>query len=527
MYKIIVVDDETWICKLIRKILNWEDLGFQIVADAGDGASALSLIKEHRPDLVITDIRMPSLDGIGLIKAVRELSIETEFIIVSGYSDFEYARSAVKFDVFGYIVKPLDKEELTEILLSVKEKIQKKSNLKTKIEISDSQMLEQKIKKIIDHKDKNVSIEELNSQYGTNFSEGEFCVAVLKQDFSARERCENYVHTDYIGFLSNLKETHSEELKELVYYIDSAGGKAVFIINFTNKEHVQKEMRRVLELFREQKELKEHFDLTIGIGDTVSNIKQIGKSYRTAMCAINARMIIGTGTVIEPETQLNRFSCAKDLIDVREVKKLAFLLDVLDTKGASEEIANILKQAEKQLSKNAVVLHLVAYEIIAVLFKVMSQKEIQVESLTKEMAELKIENSLSKSKIESTLNQLVVEFSRYYTDARQESGDKLIRQIKTFIMENYMQDISLDDVAKLVCLNPTYVSEVFKKRTNENFSEYLSDYRISIAKELLKDIRYKIIDVSIMVGYKDSKYFSRLFNKKVGVNPTDYRKLYV
>jgi two-component system response regulator YesN len=90
-----------------------------------------------------------------------------------------------------------------------------------------------------------------------------------------------------------------------------------------------------------------------------------------------------------------------------------------------------------------------------------------------------------------------------------------------------MSDISLDDVAKLICLNPTYVSEVFKKKTGENFSEYLSDYRIGIAKELLQDIRYRIIDVSAMVGYKDSKYFSRLFKKKVGVNPTDYRNLYI
>ena len=81
-------------------------------------------------------------------------------------------------------------------------------------------------------------------------------------------------------------------------------------------------------------------------------------------------------------------------------------------------------------------------------------------------------------------------------------------------------------MAKLVCLNPTYVSEIFKKKMGENFSEYLIDYRITIAKELLQDIRYKVIDVSVMVGYKDAKYFSRLFKKKVGVNPTDYRKLY-
>lgn len=111
MYKVIVVDDETWICKLIRKIVSWKGIGFEIVADADDGLSALNLIQEHRPDLVITDIRMPSLDGIELIKTARELNIDTEFMIISGYSDFEYARSAIKYDAFGYIVKPLDRDE--------------------------------------------------------------------------------------------------------------------------------------------------------------------------------------------------------------------------------------------------------------------------------------------------------------------------------------------------------------------------------------------------------------------------------
>ncbi len=527
MYKVIVVDDETWICKLIRKIVNWEELGFNIVTDAGDGLSALNLIEEHRPDLVITDIRMPSLDGIGLIKTTRELNIDTEFIIISGYSDFEYARNAVKYDAFGYIVKPLDKNELQEILLSVKEKIDKKHQIKTKIEFSESQRLENEIRKIINHVGNGVSIEGLNRQFGTNFSDHEFCAAVFKLDFLSRETPGSHQDSDHQRFLAGFKETMSEYIDEAVCYTDPAGLKSVFIFNYAKREGLRRGLSQAMAAFRKGKGHNAPIDLTIGIGESVTDIGDIGRSYRTAMHAIYARMVLGTGRIIDASTDLPGSKDVKTIFDLRDEKKLSLHFDVFDTKSASEEITNILRRADRELSSNAVAYHTAAISIIGVLFKVMEQKQIRLESTTKELAEQYIENSLSKARIEAYLNQIVKEFVAVHSESRQEGNDKIIGEIKTYIMDNYMSDIGLNDVAKLVCLNPTYVSEVFKKKTGENFTEFLSDFRINIAKELLQDIRYKIIDVSSMVGYKDSKYFSRLFKKKVGVNPTDYRNLYI
>ena len=152
MYSVIVVDDETWILKLIRKIVDWESLGFQVMADASDGKTALQLIRDLKPDLVITDIRMPGLDGIGLIKATRELDIDSEFIIISGYSDFEYARCAVTYDAFGYLLKPLGKEEFKDVLQRVGERIGKKRKLQKKIVDSDTRMLENDVKQTISGK---------------------------------------------------------------------------------------------------------------------------------------------------------------------------------------------------------------------------------------------------------------------------------------------------------------------------------------------------------------------------------------
>ncbi len=525
MYKVIVVDDETWICKLIRKIVDWNELGFEIVADAGDGLSALNLIKEHRPDLVITDIRMPSLDGIELIKTARELNIDTEFMIISGYSDFEYARSAIKYDAFGYIVKPLDRDELQEMLLSVKEKINKKQKIKTRIEYSDSQLLENEIKKLINHQGKSIGVEELNGRFGTHFTIGKLCVVVFKQDFFSRETLNSYQESDYQRFLAGIKEAMLEYINEAIWYIDTAGSKGIFIFNYAKRDSLKHGLSPIMAAYQQDKNHEDQVDLTIGMGEDVTELGEIGKSFHTAMSAIYSRMVFGTGKIIDAQIELPRSNYNHSFFDFHDEKRLSAYFDVFDIKSASEEIANVLKKADRDLHHNPAAYHTAAASIIGALFKTMEKKQIHLDHTTKDMAQLYIENCLSKIKIETYLNQIVKEFEAIHSEFKQEGNDKAISEIKTYIMNNYTSDIRLEDVAKLVCLNPTYVSEVFKKKTGENFTDYLSDYRISVAKELLKDVRYKVIDVSEMVGYKDSKYFSRLFKKKVGVNPTDYRNL--
>ena len=179
MYTALIVDDETWICKLIRKIVPWEEIGFNIIAESGNGRTTCSSWKGIGPtlSLPISGVR---LTGIGLIKAVREREIDTEFIIISGYSDFEYARSAVSYNAFGYLLKPLGKEEFEEILLKVKEKIEAKLAIKGKIEFSNKKMLEQVVYNIINRTDSDIQLEELNGRYETKLKEGLYRIAVFQ-----------------------------------------------------------------------------------------------------------------------------------------------------------------------------------------------------------------------------------------------------------------------------------------------------------------------------------------------------------
>lgn len=531
MYSVIVVDDETWILKLIRKIVDWEALGFRVMADASDGKTALQLITEQRPDLVITDIRMPGIDGIGLIKATRELNIDSEFIIISGYSDFEYARCAVTYDAFGYLLKPLGKEEFKDVLRRVGERIGEKRKLQKKIEDSDTRMLENDIKQTISGQNRNVSINVLNAQYGTNFKDGLFCATIFKQDFSGRNSNNVYDNSQYLRFLAEMKEKYCAQFQEMVFFSGMTDDQVILIINTKSHEDttIKRTLQNILAEYEERADFTGVFKLTICIGPRMEQFDAICESYGTASEAMKARAILGHGHVIDANEAAHRITRVSNIIALKDAKKLSQLFDVFDADGAASAIADIFSSAQQGYPGNAVICHLAAYEIVDVLLSSMGRKGMQsCEGVpTRQQAVFGIDSCVTEGQIARYLVQLLGEFAVIHAKERHDSGDQLISEIKAFVADNYMSDISLDDIARRVCLNPTYVSELFKKKTGENFSKHLTDFRIDIAKDLLKDVRYKIVDVSEKVGYKDSKYFSRLFKKRVGVNPTDYRKLYV
>ena len=531
MFNVLLVDDEEWICKLIRKIVDWNDLEFNIIAEAHDGITALELIKKHKPSLVVTDIRMPGLDGNALIKETRDLQIKTEFIIISGYSDFEYARSALSYDAFGYLLKPLDKEDLTEVLINVREKIKNDNLIEKKIEHSDEIFLEKKfinlLTKIYDEEDKMLSLEVLNQEYNLHFQEGLFQVALCKFDPIQGKSSYNYNNED----IEKLATIVKEKCKNICYeaitlYLDRMET-LVCILNYQNSM-----TSKTLDIFNEilmpfkQNNLSNYFLLTIGIGIQVNNIMALNDAYFSSLNAIKSRIKLGKEKVI----QLSDSDVAlKHIISIDDEKKMQCAIDIFDTTGFDFQLKWVFKKSLASARDNPVATFKLAYEIVDLLINAMREKDINNGKELVDRLEVfeKIDTCSTEQEIIDYISKIFNKYiEKYESYKKQNSGNKLINIIKAFVSENYMKDISLIDAAKLVYLNPTYLSELFKRETGENFSEYLTSYRISIAKGLLKDVKYKVVDIAQHVGYTDPKYFSKLFRKNVGVNPTEYKRMY-
>jgi two-component system, response regulator YesN len=531
MLNVILVDDEEWICKLISKIVNWNELGFNIVAEANDGETAIEMIREHKPDLVLTDIRMPDTDGLALIKRTRELQIKTEFIIISGYNDFEYARSALSYDSYAYLLKPLDSDELKEKLIGVREKIMREHISKKKNEQMNAVLLEKQIagmisKTYIDEGEP--AVEEFNKEYGLSLKEGMFQVALLQFDQVKAKPAGSSTKVSFENFEAEIKNILKSFCFEAIVYIKEKTNVIICVLNYpeTVSDQIADKFNSILHDFKKN-ELYNNYYLTIGIGSRVDKITGLNDAYFSALNAVKARIKLGKEKVIHYS---DHKVTLKNIFTIEDDKKVQFLIDIFDKGGFNSFINSLFKKYGASNADNPFIAFFLAYEIMDIIIGSMRKKDIYSGRDMINSFEFfqKFDYCSSEQEIIECLSKIFNQYvERYETSKNQNRGNRYINTVKSFISENYMKDINLAEAAKYVCLNPQYLSELFKKETGENFIDYLTTYRISVAKGYFKEVKYKVADVSEFVGYKDPKYFSKLFKKKVGVSPTEYISMYL
>jgi len=308
MVSVLIVDNEFWVCQLIKKIINWNELGFNIIAEAHDGIEAIEILKTKKPELVITDILMPGIDGISLMREARELGLDTEFIIISGYNEFAYAKDAVKYGALDYLLKPIDKDELTGILLKTREKFlnykQKQNDVKVikeRLEDSISQLKDQfffqKLNCTAVRND--INIQNINQDYGLAFAEGLFQLLIFKADVKATGEIDEY--SNHV-FFNTISKTIEVELKLYCYELLSLESKKkfIYIINYdiSKKNKISSVLNNTFIKLLENIDIHKTMYLTLGIGDCVGSINLIHKSFSNALCAIKGRVTLGTDKII-------------------------------------------------------------------------------------------------------------------------------------------------------------------------------------------------------------------------------------
>ena len=519
MYSVVIVDDEHWVRKVVRRIVRWEDYGFEIVGESGNGKQALELIRECRPDLVFTDIRMPGMDGIELIRIVREEKIPTEFVIISGYNEFDYAQSAIKYGVVDYLLKPLNETDISSLLTRMSQQIRQEISVKNDLAEIRAKRLEEILDAVLKD-EKSVTLEEFNQRSGTHFAEGTFLVALLRWDRDSgpgeESRKQNVLDT-WIQSCSALFHDYS------VLPPSDADEETLLILNYLpdREKEVQKALDQLADMGRS---CLPCLSVTGGIG-VPGSFGRLKSSYESALNALRTRVIFGTGKMIRAAEHEHRMSWVRRPIPIREEKKLLLSLELGDEAQTVNQAVSVFRSAADRIESNLLSYHLVGCELLSLFVAASKRKGIQDIPKSEQEYSRMLDQCARVSEMEAVISEAARDFSGLF-QSLVSNEDKIISTIKQYVSAHYREEISLDDLARLVFLSPNYVSELFKKQSGENFSEYLMDYRIKIAMDLLRDIQYRVVDVSEMVGYQDAKYFSRLFKKRVGMNPNTYRKLY-
>jgi len=540
MLRVLLVDDEHMVCELIKNLIHWRDLGLEIIGQANDGLTASKIIFDENPDIVITDIRMSGLDGINLVKTIREGQLQTEFIFISGYKYFEYAHNALRYGVVDYLLKPINKLELTSALTRLRDKIMESRHAFVPEQIEQHQELDTKWKRkqllaemmyapersILDS-----DITMLNQNYYFHFKPGMFQIVILKLDMKLNEQEQTY---DQYAILTQLTKVMRDTPTDLFYDVETMNmaNKIVCLFNYS-LEAISKVEHYLSDFFLHVKEDLGKFSFlnaTIGLGSVEKDIYHLNRSMHIATHAIRCRITLGVNRVISGDLLLqdNDEFNIREMMNYQKEKQFINLVEMFDTDGLHKWFSDFFQEIQLQYVHNPSVLVYMIDEIIELFCKTMQQMDFSSkrEMTLKARILADIENSISIKDAQSRLTQSIFGHLQLLFESLQRKDAAPIRIAQKYIHDHYQRDILLKEVASLVNLNPVYFSTLFKKDLGVNFGEYVTNYRLDVAKGLLKDAKYNISEVANLVGYQDAKYFSKQFKKIVGIKPGEYKKLY-
>lgn len=540
--KILIADDEDRVCRLIEKLIDWEHLDVSLVATAANGIEELEFIEKYEPDIVITDIRMPGMDGLQVIERVVQMERPVNFIVVSGYKQFEYAYNALKYGVEDYLLKPIHKEELNQILAKICS-----ARLEKEKQVSDYALMEKEHKlsqEIIQNKfivtllsrenPGAVDIAMVNEKYHFSFSGPVYQCYALSVDY---ERVEDVEKETAEGLCRSVLKKIRKFLEEA----EAAGRNANGLIHnviagiceFREENSQEKAQQQELwnQLFSEIQKYSGSFSgyvVTMTVSAPFQDFAECADKLRETFEHLGSRLVLGANQVIRlPETGLPKEDSPLP-VNMKGEDALKAAVEALDLKKFDYMLRECFRMIGNENPENYRLYYKNVEQLIRVVFEAVDFEDISDRELEAEKEDLyaQIRKYADRSSIRNYVLEYLNAFLKKYEAGKRNQEKKPVRVVKDYIREHYQENISLEEMAKLVDLNPVYLSVLFKRSTGVNFNDYLTDIRIAKAKSMLKDTNESIAAIAEQVGYANAKYFSQLFSKVVGINPTVYRKLH-
>lgn len=528
MINLMIVDDEERARVGIRTLIDWVNHGITIVSEARDGAEALERMKQNHVDILLTDIRMPEMDGLALIERVTSEYPHMKCVIMSGHDEFAYAKKALAIGASEYLLKPSRRQEILDTVLKLKSVIEEERKQERTLEQLDSgfresfPLLKEKTLSRLVMTD-NPPYDRLLSNlliHGFEFPHLFFGIVVLQIDnFHLMQR--KYGNEDIELYKFGLKNI-AEETMMGVFLCAAFEHQDDTILIFNAEEwtgteglipHVEKVQHNIKKYLR--------FSVSVGIGSFDKDITHLRTSYLEAVRALDMKYFIGTEQIVD----------YKETVDDNPVytsyplsQEKAILQAVLI--GDSETILTTLKAFNEALkpastSKEHVLKSTLA--LVFALYRFCIEKNINTnEVFGQNLAELThiVEHS-SMDYIMQALSDILLRVSEQLNIKK--NNNKLFQSVLEYIRQNYYKDINRETVAREVFITPGYLSLLFKQELKTNFLEYLHKIRIDHACERLNNRSQKLSDIAHEVGYNDEKYFFQVFKKYTGMTPSQYR----
>ncbi len=511
--KILLVDDEYIVRKGIIKTIDWDSIDCEVIGEAADSEEAIEMIKELSPDIIITDICMKEIDGIEMLKILKKNEVEVKTIILSGYTDFEYAKRAMEFGVRHYLLKPIESEKLIDAILSIKSEIQKEKNLTNRV--TRQQIA---LRKLLEEGD----AAELIGRTGIVIPSERFLVANLRIEKGYEDG--NEVSLKYT---TELLESVDYFLGIDMHYTISilVGDRNVVMIIFErNGKMSEGEMLKNIE---KHFGLKTGKRLSIGVSRIASDINLIHELYKQTCVVLASKRNFDSNTLIyydDVKMLQDRFE------PIFSEEEKAEILDAIEV-NAIENVQKIIKTTFENLTKypntDIEIIKDTVIELAVMMVKQSAKnlEEMQLVFGRKIQPAAEIAQLESIADIEAWFEQFLKSLASHHQFIDVNKFSTLVRAVCIYIMQNYSNKLNVDTLAKQFFISEGHLMRAFKKETNMTVIEFITEYRIYIAKNMLRDKDNKIYDVARRVGYDDAKYFSKVFKKVTGEPPNQFNRL--
>ncbi len=528
MIKVVIADDEERVCRLIQALVDWDALNMQIIGTASNGLQAIELIRYETPDILITDIRMPGCNGLELIERARKLCPNVYMIIISGYAHFEYAQTAIKYGVGDYLLKPINKKELTDTLTKIKELIEE--NRKTLEESETMKKGREKdmiklrrvlIQELLDKKEILLTEEIIRGQYHWQVKPGCYQGFCVKLDYTQGKVSEMAIEIIWEKLSKIIDTSLDKYCYEWVIMPSEAYVYGVMNYAPKQREEVRKMLRSCLNQMEAQTNLLGEVEFTFGLGKLVTSPKELQESLMEARQAVMERLMEGTGKLIE-------FGEAKPALYEQKLldkydRNMNHALEMISTEELKSAIGELKQSVMETVNAQGwEVLEVVksAGEMFAMRLDIPSNSSVLLEFIKQ------CHHSKSMEELFEALLRFESSIMEEMLYARKQDTVRPIRIAKQYIQSHYSEQITLEEVSEQVGLSPAYFSALFKKESEHGFARYLMNVRMEQAKILLRETNLSVVEICNKVGYNDKKHFTHTFEKTVGLKPIVYRKLY-
>ena len=545
MYSVFAVDDEPIVLEGIRSKIDWEGSGFTFAGEATDGEIALSMIHELKPDILITDIKMPFMDGLQLSQAIKQTQPWIKIIILSGHDEFDYAKKAISIGIEDYLLKPFTPDELLSSLNKTASHIDKErkqlsdiSKLKEELKSSAALLKKEFLNNLVHGSAEMSTVIQKSSELGLNLISRYYKVLISRIE----SRTENLQNQQEACSLLN---SYSTAINEAVSFFHHSN-LLVCIFKGSTQAELDDNTFRAAETIGHIATKNEDCTVLTAIGKTVEHLSQLSSSYEDAKNILSLSPSLKTSTA-NSNAAASRIISSDDLAengesfgssdnqqgnngsDFLDISENDPLVDRLKYAGKND-ISAIIEESMTLIRNNPgqfkVFASYILVDLIFAVSKLIEKLGGDVKELKPEILQRKfIDDAVRDEQNFTKILEEVLDFALEYRNSKMTGkyGDVILKA-KRYIEENYAdQNTTLTSVAEAVALSPNHFSTIFSQECKTTFIEYLTNVRLENAKRLMRETDMKGYDIAYECGFSDPHYFSYIFKKNTGLSPREYK----